>query len=139
MTYFPACSLVLAASLAMMKRWGLAAGHRAAALTDQRGVDDHGTREGTTRPLTMPLTRHLDVDSGSWAAMPVVTGRARQPGGLIACGHDGALQAVAQLRCGYPAALAFFTERMTGIEPASRAWEALILPLNYIRSGGQLT
>ncbi len=24
-------------------------------------------------------------------------------------------------------------ERMTGIEPASRAWKALVLPLNYIR------
>ena len=29
---------------------------------------------------------------------------------------------------------AFMVERVTGIEPASRAWEALILPLNYTRS-----
>jgi hypothetical protein len=28
---------------------------------------------------------------------------------------------------------AFVMERVTGIEPASRAWEALILPLNYTR------
>ena len=28
---------------------------------------------------------------------------------------------------------AFMVERVTGIEPASRAWEALILPLNYTR------
>ena len=27
----------------------------------------------------------------------------------------------------------FMMERVTGIEPASRAWEALILPLNYTR------
>jgi hypothetical protein len=29
------------------------------------------------------------------------------------------------------------TERVTGIEPASRAWEALILPLNYTRDGAE--
>jgi hypothetical protein len=29
--------------------------------------------------------------------------------------------------------LGFPVERVTGIEPASRAWEALILPLNYTR------
>ena len=29
--------------------------------------------------------------------------------------------------------LRFIVERVTGIEPASRAWEALILPLNYTR------
>ena len=29
----------------------------------------------------------------------------------------------------------FFCKRMTGIEPASKAWEALILPMNYIRKG----
>jgi hypothetical protein len=29
--------------------------------------------------------------------------------------------------------LGFPMERVTGIEPASRAWEALILPLNYTR------
>ncbi len=28
-------------------------------------------------------------------------------------------------------------ERVTGIEPASRAWEALILPLNYTRSDAE--
>ena len=28
---------------------------------------------------------------------------------------------------------AIFSERMTGIEPASSAWEADILPMNYIR------
>jgi hypothetical protein len=27
-------------------------------------------------------------------------------------------------------------ERMTGIEPAFSAWEADVLPLNYIREGG---
>ena len=27
----------------------------------------------------------------------------------------------------------FSCKRMTGIEPASKAWEALILPMNYIR------
>ncbi len=26
-------------------------------------------------------------------------------------------------------------ERVTGIEPALKAWEALILPLNYTRNG----
>jgi hypothetical protein len=29
-------------------------------------------------------------------------------------------------------------ERMTGIEPAYSAWEADVLPLNYIREEGQL-
>ena len=29
----------------------------------------------------------------------------------------------------------FRVERMTGIEPAFSAWEADVLPLNYIRSG----
>jgi hypothetical protein len=28
-------------------------------------------------------------------------------------------------------------ERMTGIEPAFSAWEADVLPLNYIREAGQ--
>ena len=28
----------------------------------------------------------------------------------------------------------FLLERMTGIEPATEAWEASILPLNYIRN-----
>jgi hypothetical protein len=32
---------------------------------------------------------------------------------------------------------AFVMERVTGIEPASRAWEALILPLNYTRNRGE--
>ena len=32
---------------------------------------------------------------------------------------------------------AFMVERVTGIEPASRAWEALILPLNYTRSDAE--
>jgi hypothetical protein len=32
---------------------------------------------------------------------------------------------------------AFMMERVTGIEPASRAWEALILPLNYTRSDAE--
>ena len=32
---------------------------------------------------------------------------------------------------------AFMVERVTGIEPASRAWEALILPLNYTRNRGE--
>lgn len=26
-----------------------------------------------------------------------------------------------------------FQQRMTGVEPASKAWEAFILPMNYIR------
>ena len=34
---------------------------------------------------------------------------------------------------------AFPMERVTGIEPASRAWEALILPLNYTRSSAELS
>ena len=29
-------------------------------------------------------------------------------------------------------------ERMTGIEPAFSAWEADVLPLNYIRRGAQI-
>ena len=33
---------------------------------------------------------------------------------------------------------AFVMERVTGIEPASRAWEALILPLNYTRGAAEL-
>ncbi len=33
---------------------------------------------------------------------------------------------------------AFMVERVTGIEPASRAWEALILPLNYTRDAPSL-
>lgn len=32
-----------------------------------------------------------------------------------------------------PLAWAFCVERMTGIEPAYSAWEADVLPLNYIR------
>jgi hypothetical protein len=32
-----------------------------------------------------------------------------------------------------PLTWAFFMERMTGIEPAFSAWEADVLPLNYIR------
>jgi hypothetical protein len=35
--------------------------------------------------------------------------------------------------------LGFLMERVTGIEPASRAWEALILPLNYTRSDAELS
>ena len=35
--------------------------------------------------------------------------------------------------------LGFLMERVTGIEPASRAWEALILPLNYTRSSAELS
>ena len=34
-------------------------------------------------------------------------------------------------------ARAFVMERVTGIEPASRAWEALILPLNYTRDDAE--
>ena len=30
-------------------------------------------------------------------------------------------------------------ERMTGIEPALSAWEAEVLPLNYIRAPGAVT
>ena len=26
-------------------------------------------------------------------------------------------------------------ERMTGVEPAFKAWEAFVLPMNYIRKG----
>jgi hypothetical protein len=33
-----------------------------------------------------------------------------------------------------PLTWAFGVERMTGIEPAYSAWEADVLPLNYIRS-----
>jgi hypothetical protein len=33
-----------------------------------------------------------------------------------------------------PLAWAFVMERMTGIEPAFSAWEADVLPLNYIRA-----
>jgi hypothetical protein len=33
-----------------------------------------------------------------------------------------------------PLTWAFVVERMTGIEPAYSAWEADVLPLNYIRS-----
>lgn len=28
----------------------------------------------------------------------------------------------------------FSLERTTGVEPASKAWEAFVLPMNYIRS-----
>ena len=34
---------------------------------------------------------------------------------------------------------AFMVERVTGIEPASRAWEALILPLNYTRARAEFS
>ena len=27
----------------------------------------------------------------------------------------------------------YIKERMTGVEPASKAWEAFVLPMNYIR------
>jgi hypothetical protein len=40
----------------------------------------------------------------------------------------------AQIHGGQPVDWAFVMERVTGIEPASRAWETLILPLNYTRS-----
>jgi hypothetical protein len=40
----------------------------------------------------------------------------------------------AQLRCGHRLSWAFVVERMTGIEPAFSAWEADVLPLNYIRT-----
>ena len=33
----------------------------------------------------------------------------------------------------------FSCKRMTGIEPASKAWEALILPMNYIRKSDRET
>ena len=33
-----------------------------------------------------------------------------------------------------PLTWAFVVERMTGIEPAFSAWEADVLPLNYIRA-----
>jgi hypothetical protein len=41
----------------------------------------------------------------------------------------------AQRRRIMPLTWAFGFERMTGIEPAYSAWEADVLPLNYIRSG----
>ena len=44
----------------------------------------------------------------------------------------------AQIHRGQPVDWAFVMERVTGIEPASRAWEALILPLNYTRSTAEL-
>jgi hypothetical protein len=34
----------------------------------------------------------------------------------------------------HPLSWAYGLERMTGIEPAYSAWEADVLPLNYIRS-----
>ena len=40
---------------------------------------------------------------------------------------------MAQVYRGWTLTWAFRVERVTGIEPASRAWEALILPLNYTR------
>jgi integrase len=45
----------------------------------------------------------------------------------------------AQVYRGHPLAWAFPMERVTGIEPASRAWEALILPLNYTRDVAEFT
>ena len=32
----------------------------------------------------------------------------------------------------------FLMERITGIEPALKAWEALVLPLNYIRKAKKI-
>jgi hypothetical protein len=40
----------------------------------------------------------------------------------------------AQVRDGHRVTWAFVLERMTGIEPAYSAWEADVLPLNYIRT-----
>jgi hypothetical protein len=54
------------------------------------------------------------------------TGIARGP-----TGHD---TTKAQDRRITPLSWAFFMERMTGIEPACSAWEADVLPLNYIRA-----
>ena len=34
---------------------------------------------------------------------------------------------------GNPCTVACFLERMMGIEPTTAAWEAAVLPLNYIR------
>ena len=33
----------------------------------------------------------------------------------------------------------FFLERVKGIEPSYRAWEARVLPLNYTRKGANRT
>ncbi len=38
-----------------------------------------------------------------------------------------------------PLIWAFARERVTGIEPAPRAWEALILPLNYTRVSAEFS
>jgi hypothetical protein len=49
--------------------------------------------------------------------------------------HQGTIgMTKAQLRCGHRLSWAFAVERMTGIEPAFSAWEADVLPLNYIRA-----
>lgn len=42
-----------------------------------------------------------------------------------------------QIHRGQPVAWDFVMERVTGIGPASRAWEALILPLNYTRDDAE--
>lgn len=34
--------------------------------------------------------------------------------------------------------MSVLVERATGIEPASAAWEAAILPMNYAREGGTI-
>jgi hypothetical protein len=52
----------------------------------------------------------------------------------IARGLSEVITTKAQLRCGHRLSWAFVVERMTGIEPAFSAWEADVLPLNYIRS-----
>jgi hypothetical protein len=51
--------------------------------------------------------------------------------------HEGLttmLKTKAQVGRRYTLTWAFVVERVRGIEPPSRAWEALILPLNYTRS-----
>jgi hypothetical protein len=55
------------------------------------------------------------------------TGRARK----ARRGHGGGGRGVAPMRTGDLAGLTL--ERVTGIEPASRAWKARALPLSYTR------
>jgi hypothetical protein len=83
-------------------------------------------RQSRTRPTRMSTTSASSTMAPQLAYLANGTLMARHPG-------RGAIRRRPSVRKLSPT-WAFALERMTGIEPALSAWEADVLPLNYIRS-----
>ena len=64
---------------------------------------------------------HLDLVTWTFAIRPLRTRCGFSPGERLRTGATSAIHRAGEM------------ERMTGIEPAFSAWEADVLPLNYIR------